>query len=182
MERYPIRPLVLSAGHNPRAKGAKALGTHEYDLTILVAHRLADLLDDMGIPVVLVDSTLGLSERCQWVLENHGDSIALEVHFNSFNGKAEGTEVFYKAGDRIGFNFGRKFLDGVSKGLNLRSRGMKLATQSARGSLAWTSKLNHGVLWEVCFMDNPNDMDKVNNWDESLKVIASVIRETLIMS
>lgn len=172
-----MRTLVLSAGHNPRAKGARALGKHEYDLTCMVVSMLAEKLREEGLEVVTVDSTMGLAERCQWINENHKDALAFEIHFNAFNGKATGTEVFYKAGDKIGFDWGRSFLNGVASGLNLKSRGMKLATQSARGSLSWTSRLTHGVLWELCFMDNPDDMEKVSkDWNKTIEIIAEVIK------
>jgi len=163
MESYEgvILPLVLSAGHNPSAKGARALGYVEHDLTCLMVGLMTEEFEAMGIPIIIVDPMMKLQERIDWVLKNHPKSLALEVHFNTFNGAAEGTEVFYKAGDMIGFNYGRRFLSNVSKELNLKNRGMKLASASARGSLAWTSKLNHGLLWEVCFMDNPEDLGKI---------------------
>lgn len=163
MESYKgsVLPLVLSAGHNPSAKGARALGYVEHDLTCLMVSLLAEEFEAMGIPTIIVNPMMKLQERIDWVLKNYPKSLAIEIHFNTFNGSAEGTEMFYKAGDMIGFNYGRRFLSNVSEELNLRNRGMKLANHSARGSLAWTSKLNHGLLWEVCFMDNPEDLGKI---------------------
>lgn len=175
-----MRPIVLSAGHNPKAKGAKALGHVEYDLTCYLVGLLAEELLEQGIPVVVVDSTLSLQERITWVLQRYPESLALEIHFNAFNGKAEGTELFYKVGDKVGFDIGKKFLIGVSHRLNLKNRGMKLSSFCARGSLAWTSQLNHGLLWEVCFMDNPDDLAKILPMYVTIKNIGMSLRGALL--
>jgi len=162
------RTLILSAGHNPRAKGAQVGDTSEYSLNCRVVMELTDALRKLGVNPVVVDSSMSLTERIAWINSNYPEAICIEFHHNVFNKKAEGTEVFFKAGDKIGFDLGKKMLSLVSAKLSLRNRGMKLASQSARGSLAWVSGLSHGLLWEVCFMDNPEDITRGVGFPETL--------------
>lgn len=174
-----MRTIILSAGHNPRARGASHEGTSEYSLTTEVILHLRENLEELGVPCVVVDSSMGLHERILWINQYHKDEVALEVHFNSFNRKATGTEMFYKAGDKIGFDIGRKILETITKVTGLKNRGMKLAGASARGSLAWNGKLTHGILLEVCFMDNSSDMEKIGPLGNYGRQLAIAIRDAI---
>lgn len=152
--------IVLSIGHTPMRQGAVCGELKEHRLNSLAALALEEALVAKGFTVVSVDPMLSLAERVRWVNEKYPRCIALEFHHNVFNTKAKGSEMFYKAGDKVAFDFGSKVLRESSKELGLVNRGMRLASQSARGSLAWL-KCNHGLLWEICFMDNPEEITKV---------------------
>ena len=59
----------------------------------------------------------------------------------------------------------------ASEGLGLRNRGAKTSKQSHRGRLGFVDELPHGILLEVCFMDNEDDLIKVQNvkrWAEAI--------------
>ena len=152
--------LIISAGHNPRRAGASALGRKEHSLTSVAAQELTGALERLGVNVEYLSPTLGLSERVQKVTAMGSRVLAIELHFNVFNSKASGSEMFYVAGDKQSFDFGRDVLIGSCEALGLKNRGMKLAASSARGSLAWL-RIPQALLWEVCFMDVAEDVAKV---------------------
>ncbi len=95
--------VAISAGHNPKAKGAlNAQGTYEFDLTVPWADRLAALLsirEDVKVvrvPTGSLSSKIGFINQ-QWF------NLALEVHFNSCAAaKVRGSETLYCPGSVVG--------------------------------------------------------------------------------
>lgn len=171
--------IVVSAGHNSRRTGAHALGRKEHHLTLVAAQALVEELQALGVHAVFLDPMFTLSERVAKVNSMGPHVLALEIHFNSFNGKAHGAEVFYRAGDKSSFDLGKQWLQESCTTMGLMNRGMKLASASARGSLAWL-KCTHGLLWEICFMDNPTDMERVLPLDTQwVKTVAPLISKSL---
>lgn len=164
-----IDTIILSAGHSPDSPGASALGKREHELTREYARALHDALRDAGVPVMLINQSLPLRERIQLMKARKTPrDLAMEIHFNAANGKAHGTEVFYPMGDVTCLKVSRDILLKTSGALGLRNRGAKLQNRSARGTLGWVKE--GGILIEVCFMDNPEDMSKVNPtvWAEAV--------------
>lgn len=149
--------LIISAGHNAKRTGASALGRKEHHLTSVAAQELTEALQKLGVNVEYLSPLLSLSERVQKVTAMGSRVLAIELHFNVFNHKADGSEMFYVAGDKQGFDFGSSVLRESCEALGLKNRGMKLASSSARGSLAWL-KIPQSLLWEICFMDVATDM------------------------
>lgn len=160
-KKKAIDTIILSAGHSPESPGASALGRREHELTREYAGALRDVLMDMGVPVMLINQGLPLRERITLMEARKGpNDLAIEIHFNAANGHAHGTEVFYPMGDTTCLKVSRDILLETSRVLGLRNRGAKLQNRSARGTLGWVK--GGGILIEVCFMDNPEDMSRVN--------------------
>lgn len=157
-----MNTIVISVGHTDSSPGAQALGRREFDLNLEVATALYEELGSRGYNVVLLDPKWTLKETIKWCQEVHSEDLCLEIHHNAFNGKASGAEVFHKRGDLLGFRLGKHLLESTCKALGLKNRGLKTGTQSARGSLGWL-QLEHPLLWEVCFMDNQNDLEKTQS-------------------
>jgi N-acetylmuramoyl-L-alanine amidase len=171
--------LIISAGHSPRTSGAFALGTKEYDLNYQIARGVFDQLKvDPEINVELLSPMLSLSDRVKYLKSlPTGSFLAIEFHHNVFNSKARGSEVYYKAGDKQAFDFGKKLLEATCERTGLKNRGMKLASASARGSLAWVGTQGC-LLWEICFMDNREDLALVyNECDTFVKTVVEWIKE-----
>ena len=171
--------IIISAGHSPRTSGAYALGAKEYDLNYQIARGVFDQLKVSDCDVEFMSPMLPLSERVKYLKSlPTGSFLAIEFHHNVFNSKARGSEVFYKAGDKQAFDLGKKLLESVCERTGLKNRGMKLASASARGSLAWVS-VQGALLWEVCFMDNREDLALVYNEGESfVRTIAETLMNT----
>lgn len=161
--------LVLSSGHTSGSPGAVWGAFSEFNLNLRVAKAIYEELLRRGVPeggphgVVLLDPELNLKDKLKIVHRDYRgpNDVLIEIHHNVFNGRASGTEMFYNVCDTEGFAIGSKLLAKVAKTLGLRNRGMKLGFSSARGSLGWTrvpkGNLSHLLLWEVFFMDNPDD-------------------------
>ena len=169
--------LIISAGHSPRVSGAFAFGTKEYDLNYQIARGVFDQLKGT-MDVELLSPMLSLSERVKYLKSLPvGSFLAIEFHHNVFNSKARGSELFYRAGDKQGFDWGKKLLETTCERTGLKNRGMKLASASARGSLAWVGTQGC-LLWEICFMDNKEDLELVyNECDTFVKTVVEWIKE-----
>lgn len=177
-----ITKVVLSAGHSPLRPGARCGELKEHELNMRALRALRGALETFGVTVATLDPLLSLNERVALVKESYGDYLAIELHHNSFNGRAQGAEVFYRAGDKRAFDIGSRALRVSCETTGLVNRGMKLAAMSARGSLGWL-RVPQGLLWEVCFMDNPEDIAKVTsdsyeNW--ALSVAKSITCQPLV--
>jgi N-acetylmuramoyl-L-alanine amidase len=151
--------IVLSAGHTPRRPGAISGDLKEHLLNVRCMQALAVELLSQGFSVVTLDPLMSLEQKIQLCQREYSRALCIDIHHNAFNSRAEGAEVFYKVGDKRSFDLGSYLLRDTCETLGLRCRGMKLSTQSARGSLGWL-RIPHSLLWEICFMDNPQDLLK----------------------
>ncbi len=88
--------IFISAGHNPKAKGASYLDFNEYDEAVLWQQEIVELLGDQAIAVPT--GTLGSKVRFinKEILNNVGLHIAIEIHFNADSKRAgKGSETLY---------------------------------------------------------------------------------------
>lgn len=151
--------IILSAGHTPKRPGARSGDLKEHTLNVNCMHQLAIQLITAGYPVVTLDPLLTLQQKIDLCAARYPKALCIDIHHNAFNGKAEGAEVYYKVEDKRSFDLGSHLLRSTSEALGLKCRGMKLARASARGSLGWL-RITNSLLWEVCFMDNPEELQK----------------------
>ncbi len=90
--------IVLDAGHGGRDEGGRGvMGTLEKDMTLIITHKVAALLEQGGHHVYLTrqdDRYLSLEERVRMTDEVGGD-LFVSIHFNTAgNAEARGTETF----------------------------------------------------------------------------------------
>ncbi len=96
--------LFISAGHNPKAKGATFKDFNEYDEAVLWREQIVDLLGAdkaMAVPT----GTLGSKVRFinKEISYARGPHIAIEIHFNSDPQRAgKGSETLYYPKSRRG--------------------------------------------------------------------------------
>ena len=163
------RDIVISAGHSLSDPGAQALGVNEADLTMKFRDALAHWFRQQDYRVITPNDEYSLRETIKEA-KAFPKTLALEIHFNAFNGKAHGAEAFYTRADYLAFETAKAILE-VHHKMGLKNRGAKTSKQSHRGRLGFVDELPHGLLLEVCFMDNPEDMALV----ESPKVWAEAV-------
>ena len=159
-EMLKTHGLVVSAGHTPSSWGASGppgSGLKEHEVAWEYALELFQRGVAWGIPCWLLPRDMPLRTKLEVIRMYNPESIALDIHLNAFNGKAHGTEVFYRKGSLRGYSLGRTLLD-ATVSFGFRNRGMKLENQSARGRLGFISSLSCGIIMELCFMDNPQDL------------------------
>jgi N-acetylmuramoyl-L-alanine amidase len=88
-------------------------------------------------------------------INGKGYTLVIELHFNSFNGVANGSEALYFSGSNIGKRFAEILAEGVAKEYGSTRRGAKAISQTNdRGY--WFLKLMDApaVIYEPFFADN----------------------------
>ena len=167
--------ILLIAGHGNGDSGACGNGCREADLTREVADMLANKLKGM-CDVEIADTSRNYFEY----LKNHTYNFkpydyVLEIHFNSFNTHAHGTEIYVTTSEQ---NTGVEYaimqqLAGVAGFLN---RGVKRTNWNVISAVK-----KQGVsaaLLEVCFIDNASDMNIYKSRkDDVISAIALGIAE-----
>ncbi len=109
--------------------------------------------------------------------------LAVEIHFNAYNGKAQGREAFYWHNSTNGEEFARILLDVqgrflVGEGVAFPMRGAKPASRDTRGSQFLRKTRPIAVLWEWGFGDNPEEWEFYRQNDDLLvSVLTAAIRE-----
>ena len=146
----------IDIGHNcPPDSGAAGIKSED-KLTMEVGNKVIAKLESLGHTVIsckpnsasTVNQSLG--SRCEKANNNRVDFF-VSIHFNAFNGQANGTEVF--AISDAGKKVAQKVLDEIVK-LGFFNRGVK------SGSHLYVLKRTNmpGILIEGCFIDSAKDM------------------------
>ena len=146
----------IDIGHNcPPDSGANGIKSED-KLTMELGNKIIAKLESLGHTVIpckpnsasTVNQSLG--SRCQKANNNRVDFF-VSIHFNAFNGQANGTEVF--AISDAGRKVAQKVLDEIVK-LGFFNRGVK------SGSHLYVLRRTNmpGILIEGCFIDSAKDM------------------------
>lgn len=152
--------ILLIAGHGAGDPGAIGNGTSEAVETRRVVNALVGPLKNNGMEVTVYDQNKNAFAEAQAGRLNFGGifDYVFEVHFNSFNSQAKGTEAFItssEASDSIEQDIVKR----LSK--YFVSRGVK----RTNFSVIYNAKLQgmSSCLYEMCFIDNAADMQAYNN-------------------
>ena len=93
--------ILISAGHNPLAKGAAYNGHNEHDEAVLWAEDVVNAIR----PRLSVETvpTGHVSEKIKWINAQPKVHLICEIHFNSDESKRQtGSETLYCPGSLIG--------------------------------------------------------------------------------
>lgn len=159
--------IFISAGHYVGDPGARtASGTTEAQEMMLTRDLVVRELESRGVEFLSVPDTLDLVPTIQWINARavSGD-VALELHGNSFNGSAQGTEAFYINGNNERQKNAKMLLDTLIKQVpGLVNRGAKPDNSGVHPRLAFCRNVAiPSVLIELCFLDNPQDLALLQN-------------------
>ena len=151
--------VCLEAGHGYHDTmeydpGAVANGFEEHTLNVAQVEHVAKMLEAQGCAVTKVicrsSNGLALSKRG---LQAGGHDLFLSFHHNSFNGKAQGTEVLmHLMGTLSDAGFAAALSKRVALALGYFDRGMK--KQSLAVLRQVPKDVKAAVLVESYFMDN----------------------------
>ena len=119
--------MAIAAGHNnTNDTGASSGNLVEEELTIKVAERVEELLDNYSnITVVQTGSTsenpggVQVGERTRLAREANPD-LCIQIHFNA--GGGTGVEAIYKDGDGYSQQLAEILSDTISKSMGLTNR------------------------------------------------------------
>jgi len=163
-----MRKIYIDAGHNDSGwnTGASANGLREQDITFETAHLLGKILSpnfEVKLSRPTKETNLGndnsSSINARWRGANEwGADYFISIHVNAGGGTGAET-FFYKDGGTRG-NESEKFAKTVndifSQATGLKSRGVKLDTQAAVGSICVLRNTTMpAILIELAFIDSP---------------------------
>lgn len=164
--------IYLSAGHwknestGKQDPGAVANGVQENDLCIELRDLILPHL--AGYRVTTDKDSETLSQYLARI--KPGDaSVVVELHFNAASPSATGTEVLIAdKHNTISKDLADDLSTEIASTLCIPNRGVKTESDSHRGRLAFVRQPGACALIEVCFITNPSDMDKYEQYKEEL--------------
>lgn len=181
--------VVLDAGHGGSDSGATSNGRREKDYTLDTTLATSAALRSKGINVVLTrsdDTYLSLGTRTSISNEVKPD-LFTSIHYNSYNGSANGTEVYYNVKDKNGGKtktVAQNVLNRIVKTFGFANRGIKAKANSSGTDYYYVLRNNKypSILIECAFIDSEKDMSKLNSdskIDNLGNQIASGIAESI---
>lgn len=171
-----IEVIFPSAGHHDNDPGAVYNGVKEADKN----KEFRDLLSKhLGSHKHIMDKNSETNAQHQKRIKPGSGSVLLDNHFNaSANPSATGTEMIVaNNASKLSIAMANELAEGTACILGIKNRGVKTEAQTARGKIGI---LNLGagiaVLAELCFISNPNDMQRYESCKEELaKFFAQVL-------
>lgn len=157
--------LAIIVGHEAAAKGAKSVGplnTYEYDFNKSVAQLVYVFAREKSIDArIFYRDGLGIGGVGKAVTE-WGAGIAIELHFNSADQSARGTETLYDSEPPMNKEFAtviQRHICGVFKRTGKQDRGIKLLEAGDRGHYNLKVVKCVSVLVEPFFGSNKQDTE-----------------------
>lgn len=154
--------IAIDMGHSLTSCDYGAVGVkHESLLTREVGKKVISKLQALGYKVIdcTIDNPNTLSESLSYRVNkanNNGANLYMSIHFNAFNGQANGAEVLTYGAKEI--PEARAILNNIV-GLGYVNRGIK------NGNNLYVIKNTKcsSMLIEICFCDNKKDMSIFNS-------------------
>ena len=169
--------ILLISGHGAGDSGAVGCGHKESDLTRTATSILAGKFAAYDVSVSrypVARDAYQDNRNGSLAVHLDGYDLVIEVHFNSYNGEAYGTEVLYKPSSMKAL---ASKVSAAIAGVGLLDRGAKQRTDLANMNRCAKLGVPY-ILIETCFIDNKNDMkiyeaNLYNVWDRVASAICS---------
>ena len=149
--------ILLISGHGAGDSGAVGCGFKEADLTRTATNILAGKLAAYDVSTTrypVARDAYQDNRNGSLALHLDGYDLVVEVHFNSYNGEAYGTEVLYKPSNMEKL---AKKVSAAIASVGLYDRGAKKRTDLANMNLCARKGVPY-ILIETAFIDNKADM------------------------
>lgn len=168
--------IALVIGHHENGKGAysKHFKQREWDFYKEVVNHVRSKHEvgifehdpNIGGYVTRVKNT---SRR----VNNWGADRVISLHFNAFNGRANGCETLYYYASRTGKQMAEDFSKLVSDFTGIKNRGIKaLTNRRDRGFAAVKYTIAPTILVEPFFGDNCGDCQKIEGTQRMAKILS----------
>lgn len=173
--------IFISAGHNPNGikkdPGAIGNGYHEADLAVEFRNLVVSFLKAKKIDVITDKDDERLGDYLKRINTGNG-SVVLEFHFDAAaSPSATGTTVLIgNDADRLDKAFAKELVEANASILGIKNRGVKTEAESHRGSLGLMREQGTVALLEICFISNPDDLEK---YEQNKMSLAHKIAEIL---
>jgi N-acetylmuramoyl-L-alanine amidase len=155
IEPTQSKTLFISAGHSHKDPGATGNGYTEADIVLEFRDLLASELEKIGVGFTMdgeIGQNLPLAQAIQFAKQH---DLSIEFHCNAFN-KPTATGCETLSADH--FEFCTKLNELISKTLGIPNRGSKGEGSGQHSRLGFISK-GHGIIVELFFISNPNDLE-----------------------
>jgi len=171
--------LAISSGHGLKIRGASGDPVppqlEEVNEARRVVNRVAELLNEAGVETVVFhdDVSTTQSDNLNRIVNWHNAqtrTFDASLHFNAFDGVANGTEVLYVSEEDLAEDLALAIADAG----DFINRGAKY-----RSDLKFLNSTHEpAVLLEICFCDNTGDSQNYqNNFEAICESIAEVFEE-----
>ncbi|MBA1335435.1 MAG: N-acetylmuramoyl-L-alanine amidase [Firmicutes bacterium] len=152
--------ICIDPGHGGNDEGVQAFGLLEKNITLDIAVKLKNFLEQEGVEVVLTrekDETVELKDRIG-IINESGANYIISIHCNSGHVSDKGAETIYKHGSEEGEELANNILKEISK-LEISSRRAYYKLNAQRDDyFLLTREANPvSVIVEVAFITNPSD-------------------------
>lgn len=172
-----MKTIAIVIGHGPRIdKGAtNPDGTTELEWNTELAAMMKEAIGERAKAVIVHRVT----ERLQPVAETNatGADAAVELHLNSFNGKASGTEMIHAERSVRGKALAQALQSAAVGALQLPDRGIKGPQGGGRGRRWLEGTRMPAVIVESFFVDNSGDLAIAN---QAKKTLAKAYADALV--
>lgn len=164
------KTVVVDPGHGGSDPGTSNL---EKNYTLDTSLSTTEYLRSKNVNVVLTrdtDKYITLAERSS-ISNAMGADLFVSVHFNSFNGQASGSEVYYKYKDRNGGTsktLATNILNSILSKFDFKNRGVKTRTTNSGEDYYSVIRRTDApaVIVESAFLDNSSDLSKLNTLEK----------------
>lgn len=169
--------ILLISGHGAGDSGAVGCGHKEADLTRTATNILAGKFAAYDVSVTrypVARDAYQDNRNGSLAVHLDGYDLVIEVHFNSYNGDAYGTEVLYKPS---GTKALASKVSAAIASCGFYDRGAKKRTDLANMNLCARLGVPY-ILIETCFIDNSEDMSLYGKqiysvWDKVAAAVCS---------
>lgn len=161
--------VILDPGHGMANRKAGAFdpgavsndGTREADIAMSYANELRGMLQNLHVKTIRTrvsnEEPCPVSSRAK-IARDYAGTIMISIHCNAADGRANGTETFYRGESNA--PMARKINDAVCKSLGTKNRGVKTESASQHGRLA-VMNFQPCFLIELGFIDHVGDREKM---------------------
>ncbi|MBU5300331.1 N-acetylmuramoyl-L-alanine amidase, partial [Clostridium sporogenes] len=163
-----FKTVIVDAGHGGYDSGAVGpTGVKEKDITLKVALKLGNILENNGVKVIYTRT----SDNVSWpsnesqdlaarvaIANSNNTDLYVSIHANSFNGSANGTETYYYSGSAKGKEAAEAVQKELVNAIGLYDRGTKTA-----GYYVLKNTISPSILVELGFIDNRNEEILLNS-------------------
>lgn len=177
--------VVLVVGHSAQVQGAAGVPPlePEYTYNMDLAQWIQDTLTSLGVSSEIVTRNLVGIAGAYHKVNLLKPALAIELHYNSFNGRTRGTETLYSSRHPRSEALAQVIQQAMCKALNRKpeqDRGIKKLKAGDRGSLNVSLADCPSVLVEPFFGDHIDDarIGRERRIDLA-KAIAEAVRDFL---
>lgn len=153
-----MKKIAFVIGHHENSKGAYSayFNCYEWDFYKDTESELRELGDVYTHDTAISSYKLRCKDTSEKINSREYD-LVISLHFNSFNGKAEGVEALHINGNNDTEKLAKLFCESYSLGTGSINRGSKALSRGSRGFLELAYPKANAILLEPFFGDNEED-------------------------